>query len=59
MRTALHTSAAKGHFEDVRNLLAHGADVNACDYHSVTPLHLACLQGHADVVTLLLEHGAD
>lgn len=43
-----------------RQLLAHGADVNAA-YRAVqlTPLHLAVRNGNSELVTLLLDHHAD
>ena len=44
----------------VKELLSHGADVNAVHTESGTfPLLMASQNGHPDVVKELLSHGAD
>ncbi len=57
-RTALHAAADEGHKNVAKNLVAHGAEVNAKDRDGWTPLHLAADGGHRDVAELLLAHGA-
>ncbi|WP_072802806.1 ankyrin repeat domain-containing protein [Rhodococcoides yunnanense] len=58
-RTALHYAAAENRINDVRQLLADGADVNSRDHQQWTPLIFAAQLGFVDVVTVLLNHGAD
>ncbi len=43
----------------IEDLLAHGADVNACDASGHTPLHEAVLWDYPQVIRLLLESGAN
>uniref|UniRef100_A0A8C6THM1 Protein fem-1 homolog B n=1 Tax=Neogobius melanostomus TaxID=47308 RepID=A0A8C6THM1_9GOBI len=58
--TALWCAAKAGHFEVVRLLIRHQANVN----HTIpitksTPLRAACFKGHMDIVQYLVEHQAD
>ena len=61
----LHLASLNRHFESVRELLDHGANVNAKDSQGQTPLHQALSTGSFiedagfEVVQLLLERGAD
>ncbi len=48
-------ASAKGDLEEVRKLVAQGADYNASDYDGRTPIHLAAAEGHGDVVSYLLD----
>jgi len=48
-----------GKVEEVRALLAAGANVNATEGNDVTPMYMASQQGHADLVKLLLAAGAN
>jgi ankyrin repeat protein len=57
-RTSLHYAALDGPVDQVRNLLAGGANVAATDTQGFTPLHFACQQYRADVVEVLLDAGA-
>ncbi|XP_057327504.1 kinase D-interacting substrate of 220 kDa B isoform X4 [Microplitis mediator] len=57
--TALILSASKGKIQFVRELINHGADVNAEDADNWTALLCAAKEGHTDVCLELLEHGAD
>ena len=55
----LHDAADKGNIDEVKRLIAQGANVNAKDKHTVTALHWAADQGHTAVVELLIAEGAD
>jgi outer membrane protein assembly factor BamB len=58
--TALHFAADKGHFEVVRALLDHKANVNAKDtFYNATPLTWAGYHDHWKVIQALLEAGAE
>ena len=58
--TALHVASHKGNLDEVRVLLAHGADLNAVMTNAgATALYLASMASHVEVVRVLLEHGAD
>lgn len=56
--TPLHLAAIKGDAEEVRKLLAQGANPNLKDNAGWTPLHEACNLGHLGVVEELLQQGA-
>jgi ankyrin repeat protein len=43
----------------VRELLAHGADVQARQEGGFTPLHNAAFEGEEEMIRLLLAHGSD
>ena len=47
------------HMYDIRLLLAHGADVNACAGHFGAALQGGCLYSNYYAVRLLLSKGAD
>ena len=47
-------AAARGDVDEIRHLVAKGADVNAEDYDGRTPLHLAAACGQVQVVKYLL-----
>ncbi|XP_020296518.1 kinase D-interacting substrate of 220 kDa isoform X3 [Pseudomyrmex gracilis] len=57
--TALIFAATKGKIQFVRELINHGADVNAEDADNWSALLCAAKEGHTDVCVELLEHGAD
>lgn len=50
--------AAMGDTAIVRNLLAIGADPNACDDKQMTAMHYAAQYGHVEIVDMLLQHPA-
>ena len=55
----LHSAVAGGSVEIVRELLAHGADVDARQDLGFTALHGAAVEGIEEMIRLLLDHGAD
>lgn len=56
----IHYAARNGHFHVCKELLNHGANVNAITRcMGATPLHRAVTQGHLEIVKMLLQHGAD
>ncbi|KOC69442.1 Kinase D-interacting substrate of 220 kDa [Habropoda laboriosa] len=57
--TALILAATKGKIHFVRELINHGADINAEDGDNWTALLCAAKEGYTDVCIELLEHGAD
>lgn len=57
--TALWCAAGAGHYNIIKLLLEHGAEVNHSTVTNSTPLRAACFDGRLDVVKFLLEHGAD
>ena len=57
--TPLHMSSRRGHVENSRVLLKHGADIEARDKRDTSPLAWAALEGHVELARILLEHGAD
>lgn len=59
MTYPLHAAAQSGDTEEVRRLIAAGADLNALDAEGNAALHLAANNGHLDVVRALLDGGAD
>ena len=60
-QTALHkyTVYDWGSLEDVKTLVARGANLNAPDNDGYTPLHLAAMSGFTDKALFLIEQGAD
>ncbi|XP_023721158.1 kinase D-interacting substrate of 220 kDa B isoform X5 [Cryptotermes secundus] len=57
--TALIVAASKGKLYFLRELVKHGADVNAEDADNWSALLCAAKEGYADICLELLEHGAD
>ena len=56
---SLFEAAKKGDIEQVKKLIAQGADVNGTEGGAWTPLAEAASVGHAQVVKVLLENGAE
>jgi len=57
--TPIMYAIAGGRLEQVKGLIAHGADVNAKDKDGMTPLLYAIAAGNYEVVELLMENKAD
>lgn len=55
----LHAAAFRGDADEVRRLLAGGADANSRDAHLRTPLHVAAHRGHWEAAQALIAGGAD
>ena len=55
----IHEAAKLGNIEDVKRLLADGANVNAKNDNGSTPLHNAVWIGRKEVAELLIANGAD
>ncbi|MEB4212047.1 glutaminase A [Mycobacterium sp. 94-17] len=51
-------AASQGDLDELRAVLATGADPSAADYDGRTALHLAAAEGHSAAVRYLLESGA-
>ncbi|QPG76544.1 hypothetical protein FOA43_003933 [Brettanomyces nanus] len=58
-RSLLQRLCARGNYEEAKDLIGEGADVNDADYAGNTPLHEAALEGYAQIVKLLLDNGAE
>ena len=54
----LHYAAYQGHYKLCKDLLSHGADIDAVTGSGCTALFFACQQGRKKVVKLLLKHRA-
>jgi ankyrin repeat protein len=52
--TPLHLACSRGHVQVFKELLEHGADIDAKDNEDCTPLHNACANGHVAVVNELM-----
>ena len=56
----LHDAAERGDLDEVKRLIAEGANLNAIDDKlGGTPLHYAALRGHKAIAELLIAKGAD
>jgi ankyrin repeat protein len=56
---ALIAAASRGQIKMVKDLLAHGADVNGANEAGETALHAAASAKHLQIVAILLERGAN
>lgn len=50
-------AAEKGHFQIVRNLIQHGADVNAVNNEGTSALMFAARFNHQELAKLLMQNG--
>jgi ankyrin repeat protein len=57
--TALHKASHSGHVQVVKELLDHGADIEAKANEGWTPLHAACYFGRLAVVIELMSRGVN
>lgn len=55
----LHYAALTGDLNRVKELLEHGADINAKDFFGNSVLHYAALSGNLKLVQWLVEQGLD
>lgn len=55
----LYRACHDGNLQEVKRLLAAGADSNAMSKFDFFPLSIAAHQGHLEVVRCLLDNGAD
>jgi hypothetical protein len=55
----LHAAAHRGDVNEIRNLIASGANVEARDRHGRTPLHVATFARQRDAIRLLANAGAN
>jgi ankyrin repeat protein len=55
--TQLLSAAALGEVEDLKDLLAQGADVNTTNADGLTPLHQVCIDHRVDLAEILLAAG--
>jgi len=54
----IHIAALRGSIDEMRLLLAHGADVNALGEHGYLPIHDAVEQDRVDAILWLMKNGA-
>ncbi|XP_069095025.1 protein phosphatase 1 regulatory subunit 12B isoform X2 [Pleurodeles waltl] len=52
-------ACSSGDTEEVKRLLARGADINTANVDGLTSLHQACIDENLDMVKFLVESGAD
>jgi ankyrin repeat protein len=57
--TPLILATANGNLEQVKALVAHGADVNRPNFEGKTPLHVAAMCNHNEILLFLINHGAN
>lgn len=57
-RLKLQRMCDKGKYEEAKELIINGADVNDRDYAGNTAIHEAALKGHTRIVELLIDSGA-
>lgn len=55
----LYEAILEGKKDEIRRLLASGADVNEIDIYGFTPLIEAAIMNHVDIAAWLIERGAD
>ncbi len=59
MSIQLIDAARNGNLQEIKHLIAHGANVNIRTVLGSTALHWAARKGHAAIVEYLVSHGAD
>lgn len=57
-RLKLQRMCDKGKYEEAKELILNGVDVNDRDYAGNTAIHEAALKGHTKIVELLIDNGA-
>lgn len=58
-RSLLQRACKKGDLQEVKNLIARGADANENDFGGFTCLHEAALAGHTEIAEYLIDQGAN
>ncbi len=56
---SLRNAASKNKLQEVKSLLAKGADVNSKNSSKMTALHFAAAYNHLEVCKVLIDHGAN
>ena len=57
LMSPLHRAVNGGHYEIVKLLISHGADIFSRIYNENTPIHTAIFNNNIEIVKLLLSHG--
>jgi ankyrin repeat protein len=59
VRNDLELVAFNGDVDELAQMIAEGADINALNKYGMTPLMIAVTRGHSPLTKWLIEHGAD
>jgi len=57
--TPIHSAAAYGRVDLIKELIGKGAKVDSRNHYQDTPLHWAAIKNHPSVAKVLIENGAD
>jgi ankyrin repeat protein len=59
VRNDLELAAFNGDIDELAQIIADGADIDARNKYGMTPLMIAATRGHGPLTEWLIEHGAD